>query len=97
MISWCPVGRVLLTWPTLTLWRITGIDSHIPDESLGVEDEDRLTGERLTIPCPPVFNIPFHIERRPTDIMRWAIYLAMSTRSSSSILDYLPGSTIFRL
>ncbi|KAJ7449782.1 hypothetical protein FB451DRAFT_737367 [Mycena latifolia] len=49
--------------------------SHIPDTSLGVEDEDPLTGERLTIPCPPVFNIPFHNERRPTDIMRLSPWL----------------------
>ena len=54
-------------WPSKTS---PGIDSHIPDTSLGVEDPDPVTGERLTIPCPPVFNIPPHDERRPTDILR---------------------------
>ncbi|KAJ7219247.1 hypothetical protein GGX14DRAFT_435292 [Mycena pura] len=49
---------------------VNWIDSHIPDTSLGVEDADPVTGERLTIPCPPVFNIPPHDERRPTDILR---------------------------
>ncbi|KAJ7940665.1 hypothetical protein B0H13DRAFT_2226032 [Mycena leptocephala] len=51
------------------------INSHIPDTSLGIDDEDPLTGERLTIPSPPVFNIPFHNERRPTDIMRLSPWL----------------------
>ncbi|KAJ7709933.1 hypothetical protein B0H17DRAFT_1191069 [Mycena rosella] len=54
---------------------VSWIDSHVPDRSMGVEDEDPLTGERLTIPCPPVFNIPFHNERRPTDIMRLSPWL----------------------
>ncbi|KAJ7632591.1 hypothetical protein FB45DRAFT_508821 [Roridomyces roridus] len=54
---------------------VSWVDSHIPDESLGVEDEDAETGERLTIPCPPVFKIPFHNERRPTDIMRLSPWL----------------------
>ncbi|KAJ6547537.1 hypothetical protein B0H19DRAFT_1166187 [Mycena capillaripes] len=51
------------------------IDSHIPYTSLGIEDEDHSTGERLTIPSPPIFNIPFHNERRPTDIMRLSPWL----------------------
>ncbi|KAJ7109350.1 hypothetical protein C8R44DRAFT_284984 [Mycena epipterygia] len=54
---------------------VSWIDSHIPDTSLGVEDEDPLTGERLTIPCPPIFQIPSHRERRPTDIMRLSPWL----------------------
>ncbi|KAJ7774799.1 hypothetical protein B0H16DRAFT_74878 [Mycena metata] len=65
---------------------ISWIDSHIPCTSLGVEDEDSLTGERITIPCPPVFNIPFHNERRPTDIMRLSPWL-----------DNLPLMTVQRI
>ncbi|KAJ7172503.1 hypothetical protein C8R46DRAFT_1161910 [Mycena filopes] len=62
------------------------IDSHIPCTSLGVEDEDPLTGERPTIPCPPVYDIPFHSERRPTDIMRLSPWL-----------DNLPLMTVQRI
>ncbi|KAJ7155992.1 hypothetical protein C8R43DRAFT_1087364 [Mycena crocata] len=75
---------VQLIWPTYR--KFSGIDSHIPDTSLGVEDEDSLTGERLTIPCTPVFNIPFHNERRPTDIMRLSPWL-----------DNLPLMTVQRI
>ncbi|KAF7322950.1 Microtubule associated protein [Mycena chlorophos] len=46
------------------------IDTHIPETSLGVEDMDAATGERLTIPCPPIYNIPLRDERRPTNIQR---------------------------
>ncbi|KAJ6630775.1 hypothetical protein B0H10DRAFT_2160169 [Mycena sp. CBHHK59/15] len=54
---------------------VSWIDSEIPEESLGIDDEDPLNGERFTIPCPPIFNIPFHNERRPTDIMRLSPWL----------------------
>ncbi|KAJ7057040.1 hypothetical protein C8F01DRAFT_341600 [Mycena amicta] len=46
------------------------IDTYIPNTSLGVEDCDSATGEKLTIPCPPVFSVPFHDERRPTNLRR---------------------------
>ncbi|KAF8894591.1 hypothetical protein BD779DRAFT_850470 [Infundibulicybe gibba] len=50
----------------ITAW----IDTHIPEESLGDEDTDCITGEMFTIPCPPLFDVPIHHERRPTDIRR---------------------------
>ncbi|KAF7294961.1 Microtubule associated protein [Mycena indigotica] len=46
------------------------VDTHVPEQSLGVEDLDAATGERLTIPCPPIYNIPLRDERRPTNIQR---------------------------
>ncbi|KAM6500543.1 hypothetical protein JOM56_003557 [Amanita muscaria] len=51
------------------------IDTHIPDTSLGCDDTDHSTGESLTIPCPPVFDIPPHVEMRPTDIFRMVPWL----------------------
>ncbi|KAJ7275365.1 hypothetical protein B0H12DRAFT_1199468 [Mycena haematopus] len=62
------------------------IDSHVPDTSLGIEDEDNITGERITVPHAPIFNIPFHNERRPTDIMRLSPWL-----------DNLPLMTVQRV
>jgi len=62
------------------------IDAHIPETSLGIEDEDALTGERITVPHRPIFNIPFHNERRPTDIMRLSPWL-----------DNLPLMTVQRI
>ncbi|KAJ7279692.1 hypothetical protein C8J57DRAFT_1303986 [Mycena rebaudengoi] len=54
---------------------ISWADSRIPSESLGVEDVDSKTGERLTVPCPPTFDIPSHTGRRPTDIMRFVPWI----------------------
>ncbi|KAK2466941.1 hypothetical protein APHAL10511_001199 [Amanita phalloides] len=51
------------------------IDKYIPDTSLGCDDTDYSTGETLTLPCPPIFNIPSHVERRPTDIIRMIPWL----------------------
>ncbi|KAF7363420.1 Microtubule associated protein [Mycena sanguinolenta] len=62
------------------------IDAYIPETSLGIEDEDHITGERLTVPFPPIFNIPPHHERRPTDIMRLSPWL-----------DNLPLMTVQRV
>ncbi|KAJ7343511.1 hypothetical protein DFH08DRAFT_229263 [Mycena albidolilacea] len=67
------------------------IDDHVPDTSLGVEDADPVTGERLTVPHPPIFNIPFHNERRPTDIMRlshWIDNLPLMTVQRAMHLLY---------
>ncbi|KAJ7658722.1 hypothetical protein DFH06DRAFT_1327289 [Mycena polygramma] len=51
------------------------IDSHVPNTSLGIEDEDPV-GEKLSIASQrPVFNIPFHNERRPSDMMRLTPWL----------------------
>ncbi|KAF8628442.1 hypothetical protein AX15_003958 [Amanita polypyramis BW_CC] len=61
------------------------IDTYIPDASLECDDTDRNTGEGLTIPCPPVFDIPPHMKRRPTDIIRLVPWL-----------DNLPLMTIQR-
>ncbi|KAJ7154040.1 hypothetical protein C8R46DRAFT_1118525 [Mycena filopes] len=61
-------------------------DGNIPNTSLGVDDMDRETGERFTVPCPPTFDIPPHLERRPTDITRVIPWL-----------DYLPLMTVQRL
>ena len=55
----------------MTLFDIIGIDKYIPDTSLGCDDTDYSTGEGLTLPCPPLFNIPAHVERRPTDVVRY--------------------------
>ncbi|PFH54379.1 hypothetical protein AMATHDRAFT_135346 [Amanita thiersii Skay4041] len=54
---------------------IQWVDSFIPETSIGVEDSDPLTGETLTVPCPPVFDIPTHVERRPNDIFRMVPWL----------------------
>ncbi|KAJ6502575.1 hypothetical protein C8R45DRAFT_1092404 [Mycena sanguinolenta] len=62
------------------------IDAYIPETSLGIEDEDHITGERLTVPYSPIFNIPFRNERRPTDIMRLSPWL-----------DNLPLMTVQRV
>ncbi|KAJ6496653.1 hypothetical protein C8R47DRAFT_973464 [Mycena vitilis] len=52
------------------------IDSNVPHTSLGIEDEDPDTGEKLSIASQsPVFNIPFHSERRPSDMMRLTPWL----------------------
>ncbi|KAF7304857.1 Microtubule associated protein [Mycena kentingensis (nom. inval.)] len=51
------------------------VDTHVPQTSLGVEDFDSATGEKLTIPCPPVYNIPLRDERRPTNIQRLAPWI----------------------
>ncbi|KAJ7658776.1 hypothetical protein DFH06DRAFT_1131068 [Mycena polygramma] len=45
--------------------------SNVPNTSVGIEDEDPVTGEKLSIASEsPVFSIPFHNERRPSDMMR---------------------------
>ncbi|KAF8198733.1 hypothetical protein K438DRAFT_693195 [Mycena galopus ATCC 62051] len=70
-------------------WRISleamagfWIDNKILTQSLAAEDFDSETGECFTVPCGPMFNIPPHIGRRPTDIMRvfpWIDYLHLMT------------------
>jgi hypothetical protein len=50
--------------------KIIGVDSHIPEHSLGIDDANWVTGERLSIPCPSIFRIAPHLERRPSDIIR---------------------------
>ncbi|KAJ7768024.1 hypothetical protein B0H14DRAFT_2632986 [Mycena olivaceomarginata] len=44
---------------------------QLPKQSLVVEDVDRESVERFAVPCDPTFDIPPHVGRRPTDIMRW--------------------------
>ncbi|KAK7014884.1 microtubule associated protein [Favolaschia claudopus] len=62
------------------------IDAHIPETSLGVEDEDPVTGERLAVPGPAIFDIPYQKERRPSDIIRLIPWL-----------DNLPLMTVQRV
>ncbi|CAK5277427.1 unnamed protein product, partial [Mycena citricolor] len=62
------------------------IDSQIPSTSLGVLDEDPVSGENITVPCPPTFDIPYRAERPPADITR-----------ISPWLDNLPMMTVQRI
>ncbi|KAF8198689.1 hypothetical protein K438DRAFT_2016154 [Mycena galopus ATCC 62051] len=67
---------------SLEAMAVSWIDNKIPKQSLAAEDLDSETGECFTVPCGPTFNIPPHIGRRPTDIMRvvpWIDYLPLMT------------------
>jgi hypothetical protein len=37
---------------------ILGTENYVPCGSLGEEDEDKETGERFTVPCPPFYQVP---------------------------------------
>jgi hypothetical protein len=50
--------------------RLLGIEDYIPVESLGVEDEDETTGERLSVPANICCNIPPMPLNRPSEISR---------------------------
>ncbi|KAJ8520427.1 hypothetical protein ONZ45_g2787 [Pleurotus djamor] len=66
----------------------------IPDQSLCIEDEDSATGERLSIPCSPVFAISRPWLRRPPDLSRlssWIDNLVLMT--TQRILHLLWPST----
>jgi hypothetical protein len=47
-----------------------GVDTFIPEDPLDDDDEDEATGERLSIPCLPLFNIPPQRLTRPSDVNR---------------------------
>jgi hypothetical protein len=70
-ITSCTSGTVY--WRDLSLTPMTGIDTYIPEVSLGVDDADEVTGERLSIPSAPIFSIPAHWQLlpRPSDINRY--------------------------
>jgi len=42
----------------LDLNMILGTEDFVPCVSPGEEDEDRETGERFTVPCPPFYQVP---------------------------------------
>lgn len=46
------------------------IQMYIPSHDLGICDPDQDSGERLTVPCLPVFQIADTIIGRPTDMFR---------------------------
>jgi len=50
--------------------RLLGIEDYIPIESLGVEDEDETTGERLSVPAGICCDIPPMSLNRPSEISR---------------------------
>ncbi|KAF4608445.1 hypothetical protein EYR40_000790 [Pleurotus pulmonarius] len=60
-----PLERSICTW----------VDKYIPEESLGIEDEDQESGEMLSVPCPPTFDVPSQKLRRPADISRLSPWL----------------------
>ncbi|KAL0946926.1 hypothetical protein HGRIS_013087 [Hohenbuehelia grisea] len=62
------------------------VDSKIPEKSLGIHDEDMETGERISVPCAPLFNIPDQLLRRPANLIRLAAWL-----------DNLPFQTVQRI
>lgn len=47
------------------------MEEFVPCKSLGVDDEDERTGERLTIPCDPFFSIVSLPLARAEDIERY--------------------------
>ncbi|OJA18714.1 hypothetical protein AZE42_01261 [Rhizopogon vesiculosus] len=46
------------------------IEEHVPNRSLCLQDEDRRTGERFTVPSSPRFNIPELLLPAASDINR---------------------------
>ncbi|KAG9226335.1 hypothetical protein CCMSSC00406_0003214 [Pleurotus cornucopiae] len=71
------------------------VDKYIPDESLGIEDEDKESEEMLSVPCPPTFDIPSQKLRRPADISRlspWLENLLLTT--TQRIMHILFASTL---
>jgi hypothetical protein len=48
-----------------------GIEEYIPLGPFGVEDEDDITGERLSVPAGSHFNVPPMPLNRPSDISRF--------------------------
>ncbi|KIM85232.1 hypothetical protein PILCRDRAFT_817232 [Piloderma croceum F 1598] len=61
------------------------IEDYIPVESLGVEDEDETTGERLSVPANICCNIPPMPLNRPSEISRVSVWI-----------DQLPLETVQR-
>jgi hypothetical protein len=61
----------ILRQQAMVFKRFTGIDTHVPDAPLNQEDEDEITGERLSIPCPAIFSVPQQRLTRPSDIHRY--------------------------
>ncbi|KAG5221656.1 Microtubule associated protein [Salix suchowensis] len=71
------------------------VDKYIPEESLGIEDENKESGEMLSVPCPPTFDIPSQKLRRPADISRlspWLDNLLLMT--TQRIMHILFASTL---
>lgn len=60
--------------------------NNIPNFPLGIEDEDMVTGKRLTIPASPSFNLPALPLGCANDIDRVSVWL-----------DQLPFETVGRL
>ncbi|KAF9227950.1 hypothetical protein BS17DRAFT_806237 [Gyrodon lividus] len=53
------------------------MEEFVPCESLGVGDEDKSTGERLTVPCEPFFSVPLLPLARAEDIERVFLWVDM--------------------
>ena len=64
---------ILLPLPIFSHVRVSGIEDCIPFESFGVDDEDEMTGERLSVPAGVYCNIPPMPLNRPSEISRYVI------------------------
>jgi hypothetical protein len=76
----------------------------IPSFPLGINDEDSLTGERLTIPALPLFNIPPLQLVWPGDIQRYCLYIFLPFLNPNLLhdrlsvwFDQLPFETVRRI
>ncbi|KAF8136332.1 hypothetical protein EV363DRAFT_1211087 [Boletus edulis] len=70
------------------------VEEFVPSKSLGVNDEDEDTGERLTIPCEPFFSIVPLPLVRAEDIERVFVWLDMfPLESTRRILNLLYGNS----
>ncbi|KAN0077311.1 hypothetical protein V8E55_011166 [Tylopilus felleus] len=66
------------------------VEEFVPCKSLGVNDEDERTGERLTIPCEPFFSIVPLPLARAEDIERVFVWVDMfPLESTRRILNLL--------
>ena len=73
----------------------SGVEGSVPGESLGVNDEDEHTGERLTVPCDPFFSIVPLPLARAEDIERYVGSFASKYHWSDLVQVCSSGLTCF--
>jgi hypothetical protein len=66
---------------------VLGMDDYIPYESLGVEDEDEITGERLSVPGGLLCSVPPMLLNRPSEISRCGMRCNSAMTPLTSLLS----------
>ncbi|KAL6298856.1 hypothetical protein BKA93DRAFT_743354 [Sparassis latifolia] len=66
----------------LTIGRFAVLDRRIPSAPLDADNLDEYTGEALTLPCAPHYNIPRHVGGQVSNIervCRWVVEYPLTT------------------